>query len=136
MFPARYWSSLPNQGVLCELCPRGCKVKPGAQGFCQNRENQGGKFYLNSYGKASGFQLDPIEKKPLFHFFPGSGVLSFGTIGCNLGCKFCQNWDISKTRDWDAFARQAEPEQIARSAKEMGATSVALTYNDPVIYLE
>jgi len=136
MKKARYFQSLENQSLSCQLCPRLCHLKPGEQGFCQNRENQGGVMYLNSYGKASGFQLDPIEKKPLNHFFPGSGVYSFGTIGCNLGCKFCQNWEISKVDQWDSFARSADPADIAQAAKTAGATSVAMTYNDPVIYIE
>lgn len=134
---AIYFEARPEGKVLCTLCPRACVIKPGQAGFCQNRENQGGVLYLNSYGQASGFQLDPIEKKPLNHFYPGTGVLSLGTIGCNLGCKFCQNWDISKQKLWDRqMARPASPERLAEAAKEAGAKSVALTYNDPVIFAE
>lgn len=134
---ATYFEPRPDGKVLCTLCPRACVIKPGHTGFCQNRENQGGVLYLNSYGQASGFQLDPIEKKPLNHFFPGTSVLSLGTIGCNLGCKFCQNWDISKEKHWDRhLARPAPPQRLAEAAKEAGAKSVALTYNDPVIFAE
>jgi len=136
MKKARYFQSLEGQTIRCQLCPQLCTIKPTEQGFCQNRENQAGVMYLNSYGTASGFQLDPIEKKPLHHFYPGSGVYSFGTTGCNLGCKYCQNWGISKKEQWDNFAISTDPADIAAAAKNAGATSVAMTYNDPVIYLE
>jgi pyruvate formate lyase activating enzyme len=93
-------------------------------------------MWLTTYGRSSGFCVDPIEKKPLNHFYPGSSVLSFGTAGCNLGCKFCQNWDISKAREWDRLAETASPERIAEAAVGAGCTSVAFTYNDPVIWAE
>ncbi|MDT8446279.1 MAG: AmmeMemoRadiSam system radical SAM enzyme [bacterium] len=136
MRQAQYFEPLEHQKLRCQLCPRACVIKPGQVGFCQNRENRGGQLYLNSYGLSSGFQLDPIEKKPLNHFYPGSAVLSLGTIGCNLSCKFCQNWGISKEKHWDHLARPVTPEQLAQAAIEAGARSVALTYNDPVIYAE
>ena len=91
---------------------------------------------LTTYGRSSGFCVDPIEKKPLNHFLPGTSVLSFGTAGCNLGCRFCQNWDISKAREWDKLADAASPEEIAREARRLGCRSVAFTYNDPVIFAE
>ncbi|OGG93720.1 MAG: AmmeMemoRadiSam system radical SAM enzyme [Candidatus Lambdaproteobacteria bacterium RIFOXYD12_FULL_49_8] len=135
-YPGKYWQPLEMGLLRCQLCPRSCKIKPGETGFCQNRENLGGELFLNSFGLASGFQLDPIEKKPLHHFYPGSSVLSFGTIGCNLGCRFCQNWGISKKDNWDNLAKEASPQRIAQAAKAIGAHSVALTYNDPTIFIE
>src|SRR5262249_34669828 len=108
----------------------------GQRAFCFVRMNQGGRMVLTTYGRSSGFCIDPIEKKPLNHFYPGTSVLSFGTAGCNLGCKFCQNWDISKAREWDRLAVQAGPEAIAGAAARAGCKSVAFTYNDPVIWAE
>ena len=108
----------------------------GQEGFCWVRKNVGGQLVLTTYGKSSGFCVDPIEKKPLNHFYPGTEVLSFGTAGCNMGCKFCQNWDISKSREMETLSATATPEQIAVSADEEGIKSVAFTYNDPVIFLE
>ncbi len=134
--PGRYWSTLDDGRVLCELCPRLCKLKEGQRGFCFVRQNLGGGIVLTTYGRSSGFCVDPIEKKPLNHFFPGTAVLSFGTAGCNLACKFCQNWSISKSRQTDTLADAASPEAIARAAKTHGCRSVAFTYNDPVIFLE
>jgi pyruvate formate lyase activating enzyme len=132
----RWWSELPDGRILCELCPRACKVRDGQRAFCFVRQNVGGQMVLTTYGRSSGFCIDPIEKKPLNHFYPGSSVLSFGTAGCNLGCRFCQNWDISKARDWDRLAARAGPEDIAEAAVERGCKSVAFTYNDPVIFAE
>ena len=134
--PARYWSRLDDGRVRCELCPRLCKLKEGQRGLCFVRQNLGDALVLTTYGRSSGFCVDPIEKKPLNHFFPGSAVLSFGTAGCNLACRFCQNWDISKSRQVDTLADDASPETIARAASELGCRSVAFTYNDPVIFLE
>jgi pyruvate formate lyase activating enzyme len=134
--PGRYWSALEDGRVLCELCPRLCKLKEGQRGFCFVRQNLGGEVVLTTYGRSSGFCVDPIEKKPLNHFFPGSAVLSFGTAGCNLACKFCQNWSISKSRETDTLADAASPRAIARAARSAGCRSVAFTYNDPVIFLE
>ncbi|MGD8742565.1 MAG: AmmeMemoRadiSam system radical SAM enzyme [Granulosicoccaceae bacterium] len=135
-FPTRYWHLLEDGRVQCDLCPRYCKLHEGQRGLCFVRANEGGKIVLTTYGRSSGYCIDPIEKKPLNHFLPGTPVLSFGTAGCNLACKFCQNWDISKSREWDTLADQAEPEAIARAAKALGCRSVAYTYNDPVIFHE
>ncbi|MCB1053724.1 MAG: AmmeMemoRadiSam system radical SAM enzyme, partial [Acidobacteria bacterium] len=134
--PGRYWQAEADQHVLCQLCPRHCRMGPGQRGFCYIRQNVAGQMMLTSYGRSSGFCVDPIEKKPLNHFYPGHAVFSFGTAGCNLGCKFCQNWDISKARDMDRLADFASPERIAESAAQLGCKAVAFTYNDPVIFLE
>ncbi len=135
-YVGRYWSKTPDGRVFCELCPRGCKVGEGQRAFCFVRQNVGGQMILTTYGRSSGFCIDPIEKKPLNHFYPGTSVLSFGTAGCNLGCKFCQNWNISKAREWDRLADMAGPEAIAEAAVRSGCRSVAFTYNDPVIFAE
>jgi pyruvate formate lyase activating enzyme len=134
--PTRYWHVLDDGRAQCDVCPRACKLQEGQRGLCFVRANQGGQVVLASYGRSSGFCVDPIEKKPLNHFLPGTPVLSFGTAGCNLACKFCQNWDISKSREIDTLADQASPEKLARVARELGCRSVAFTYNDPVIFLE
>ncbi|MDE2622671.1 MAG: AmmeMemoRadiSam system radical SAM enzyme [Betaproteobacteria bacterium] len=134
--PARYWHRLEDGRIQCDLCPRDCKLHEGQRGACFVRARVGDALVLTTYGRSSGFCVDPIEKKPLNHFLPGSTILSFGTAGCNLACKFCQNWDISKTRDFDRLADQASPEAIARTAQELGCRSVAFTYNDPVIFAE
>jgi pyruvate formate lyase activating enzyme len=135
-YPARFWSPGAAGKIHCELCPRGCNLSEGQRAFCFVRENQGGQMVLSTYGRSSGFCIDPIEKKPLNHFYPGSAVLSFGTAGCNLGCKFCQNWDISKAREFDRLGEVSTPEGIAQAARANGADSVAFTYNDPVIFAE
>ena len=135
-YPARYFHALPDGRIQCDLCPRDCRLAEGQRGLCFVRQNQGGQMILTTYGRSSGFCLDPIEKKPLAHFYPGTSVLSFGTAGCNLSCKFCQNWDISKSKEMDRLAAEASPEQIARAAVSQGAKSVAFTYNDPVIFAE
>ena len=132
----RYWKKQEAGRLLCELCPRYCSLQEGQRGFCFVRQNIGGEMILTTYGRSSGFCIDPIEKKPLHHFYPGTSVLSFGTAGCNLGCKFCQNWHISKSREWDRLTDEASPEAIARCAKETNCKSVAFTYNDPVIFAE
>ncbi|AOV15939.1 AmmeMemoRadiSam system radical SAM enzyme [Acidihalobacter aeolianus] len=132
----RYWHALDDGRVQCDLCPRFCTLHEGQQGLCFVRANQGGEIVLTSYGRSSGFVIDPIEKKPLNHFLPGSGVLSFGTAGCNLACKFCQNWDMSKARDMDRLMDQANPAELAEAALSHGARSLAFTYNDPVIFME
>ncbi len=135
-FPARWWQMLPDGRLECRLCPRFCKLNEGQRGFCFVRRRLGDAMVLTTYGRSSGFCVDPIEKKPLNHFLPGTSVLSFGTAGCNLGCRFCQNWDISKAREWDKLADAASPEEIAREAQRLGCRSVAFTYNDPVIFAE
>jgi pyruvate formate lyase activating enzyme len=132
----RYWHTLDDDRAQCDLCPRFCKLKPGQRGLCFIRANDDGKIILTSYGRSSGFCIDPIEKKPLNHFLPGTPVFSFGTAGCNLSCKFCQNWDISKSREIDTLADDASPQMIAEKAKQLGCRSVAFTYNDPVIFHE
>jgi pyruvate formate lyase activating enzyme len=131
-----YWHDLGDERIQCDLCPRFCKLHAGQRGLCFVRQNQDQKIVLTSYGRSSGFAIDPIEKKPLNHFYPGSSVFSFGTAGCNLACKFCQNWDISKSRQMDSIMSIAEPEMIAKKAAEQGCLSVAYTYNDPVIFHE
>ena len=134
--PTRYWHGLPDGRVQCDLCPRACRLRDGQRGFCFVRTCEDGAVVLTSYGRSSGYCVDPIEKKPLNHFLPGTAVLSFGTAGCNLGCQFCQNWEISTSREWDTLADQASPETIARAAAALGCRSVAFTYNDPVIFHE
>jgi pyruvate formate lyase activating enzyme len=135
-YPTKYWHKLKDGRVQCDLCPRFCHIKEGKQGLCYVRENYQGAVVLTTYGLSSGFCVDPIEKKPLNHFLPGTPVLSFGTAGCNLACKFCQNWDISKSREMHTLADEASPETIARAARELNCRSVAYTYNDPVIFHE
>jgi pyruvate formate lyase activating enzyme len=134
--PARWWSTLPDGRLQCDLCPRDCRLHDGQRGQCFVRRRDGDAIVLTTYGRSSGFCIDPIEKKPLNHFLPGSSVLSFGTAGCNLACKFCQNWDISKSRDMDRLLDRASPEAIATAAVVEGCHSVAFTYNDPVIFAE
>ena len=134
--PTRYWHRLEDGRVQCDVCPRFCKLHEGQRGMCFVRARENDAIVLTTYGRSSGFCLDPIEKKPLNHFLPGTSVLSFGTAGCNLACSFCQNWDISKSREVSRLSDQASPEAIARAAREHGARSVAFTYNDPVIFLE
>lgn len=134
--PTRYWHALEDGRVQCDLCPRFCRLHEGQRGLCFVRARRGGRIVLTSYGRSSGFCVDPIEKKPLHHFLPGTAVLSFGTAGCNLACRFCQNWDISKSREIATLAESASPERVALAAKELGCRSVAFTYNDPVIFHE
>lgn len=136
MKEGRHWQRLDDGRVQCNICPRYCKLKEGQRGFCFVRKNIDNKIFLTTYGRSSGFCIDPIEKKPLNHFFPGTSVLSFGTAGCNLGCKFCQNWDISKAKEMDKLMNFAPPNKIAESAYKENCKSVAFTYNDPVIFLE
>ncbi|MFO0908971.1 MAG: AmmeMemoRadiSam system radical SAM enzyme [Isosphaeraceae bacterium] len=131
-----WWHDEPDGRVVCDLCPRACRLKPGDRGFCFVRENRDGAMVLTTYGRSTGFCIDPIEKKPLNHFYPGSSVLSFGTAGCNLGCKFCQNWDISKSREVERLSERATPDAIAEAAVQLGCKSVAFTYNDPVVWAE
>ena len=134
--PARYWHKLEDGRIQCDLCPRYCKLHEGQRGLCFVRKMENDEMVMTSYGRSSGFCVDPIEKKPLNHFMPGSSILSFGTAGCNLSCKFCQNWDISRSREMDRLADQASPQQLALAAKKLGCSSIAYTYNDPVIFLE
>jgi pyruvate formate lyase activating enzyme len=136
VFPTRYWHRLNHERVQCDLCPRACQLQEGQSGLCFVRACHGGEIVLTSYGRSSGFCVDPIEKKPLNHFYPGSKILSFGTAGCNLACKFCQNWHISKAHAQDKRGVYASPELIATTALKHGCRSVAYTYNDPVIFHE
>jgi AmmeMemoRadiSam system radical SAM enzyme/AmmeMemoRadiSam system protein B/AmmeMemoRadiSam system protein A len=131
-----WWHDAPDGRIVCDLCPRECRLKPGDRGFCFVRENRDGQVVLTTYGRSTGFCIDPIEKKPLNHFYPGTSVLSFGTAGCNLGCKFCQNWSISKSREIRQLSQSASPASIALAAADLKCRSVAFTYNDPVIWAE
>ena len=132
----RYWSAVGDDRIQCDVCPRRCQLGEGQRGLCFVRGRLDDEVVLTTYGRSSGFCIDPIEKKPLDHFLPGTPVLSFGTAGCNLSCRFCQNWDISKSREFDTLQDRATPETIARAASNLGCRSVAYTYNDPVIFLE
>ncbi|HEX6703183.1 MAG TPA: AmmeMemoRadiSam system radical SAM enzyme [Albitalea sp.] len=134
--PARWWHALSDGRIQCDLCPRDCRLHEGQRGMCFVRQRSDDAMVLTTYGRSSGFCIDPIEKKPLNHFLPGSSVLSFGTAGCNLACKFCQNWDISKSREMDRLLDAASPQRIAEAARRSGAASVAFTYTDPVIFAE
>ena len=134
--PTTYWRRLQDGRIQCDVCPRRCRLREGQRGVCFVRACSEAEIVLTTYGRSSGYCVDPIEKKPLNHFLPGTPVLSFGTAGCNLTCKFCQNWDISKSRETDTLADRADPETIARAARELGCHSVAFTYNDPVIFME
>lgn len=135
-YPARWWHRLADGRIQCDLCPQECKLRDGQRGACFVRRREDDRLALTTYGLASGFCIDPIEKKPLAHYYPGSSVLSFGTVGCNLACKFCQNWDISTSRDIERLQDAASPEAIAQAALAAGCRSVAFTYNDPVIFAE
>jgi len=132
----RYWHALDDGRIQCDLCPRFCKLREGQRGMCFVRARENDAIVLTTYGRSSGFCIDPVEKKPLNHFLPGSAVLSFGTAGCNLACDFCQNWDISKSREVETLSENASPDAIARAAAETGCRAVAFTYNDPVIFME
>ncbi len=134
--PTTWWHALDDGRIQCDVCPRACKMHEGQRGVCFVRGRIEDQVVLTTYGRSSGFCVDPIEKKPLNHFLPGTSVLSFGTAGCNLGCRFCQNWDISKSKETDTLADRAAPTTLARVARERGASSVAFTYNDPTIFLE
>lgn len=136
LHPTRYYQILPNGRVQCDLCPRTCQLKEGQRGLCFVRACQDQAIVLTTYGRSSGFCIDPIEKKPLKHFLPGTAVLSFGTAGCNLTCRFCQNWHISKSQNTDSLSSQAAPELIAHAARQLNCHSVAYTYNDPIIFME
>ncbi len=132
----RYWHALDDGRIQCDVCPRACKLREGQRGVCFVRGRLDDQVVLTSYGRSSGFCVDPIEKKPLNHFLPGSSVLSFGTAGCNLACRFCQNWDISKSKEIDTLSDEASPDELAATAVTLGCRSVAFTYNDPVIFHE
>ncbi len=133
---ARWWTTLPDGRIDCFLCPRHCHLAEGQRGFCYVRENLGGVLVQHAYGRPAALAVDPIEKKPLFHFYPGSAILSLGTAGCNLGCQFCQNFDISKARSMQDNARQLDPQEIVEMALEYGVPAIAFTYNEPTIWAE
>ncbi|MDF2155862.1 AmmeMemoRadiSam system radical SAM enzyme [Vibrio sp. CAU 1672] len=135
-FPTKYWHALDDGRVCCDVCPRKCTLREGKRGACFVRMHKDGEIVLTSYGRSSGFCIDPIEKKPLYHFYPGSSVLSFGTAGCNLSCQFCQNWDISKSREIDTLCDAAMPDKLAEITRKYGCRSLAFTYNDPVVFME
>jgi pyruvate formate lyase activating enzyme len=128
-FPGRYWHRLEDGRIQCDVCPRYCRLNEGQRGLCFVRGRQDDRIVLTTYGRSSGFCVDPIEKKPLNHYLPGTPVLSFGTAGCNLTCKFCQNWDISKARELDRLQDAASPEDIVEAATATGSRSIAYTYN-------
>ena len=133
---ANWWETQSNGKILCTLCPRYCTIGEGQKGFCFIRENIEGKLYSTGYGRPTGFSVDPIEKKPLSHFLPGTEILSFGTAGCNLGCKFCQNWTTSKSQIDEVNSLHASPEDVVQLAIKYGVPSIAYTYNDPTIFGE
>ncbi len=132
----KYWHRLDDGRIQCDLCPRYCRLREGQRGLCFVRMREDDALVLTTWGRSSGFCVDPIEKKPLNHFYPGTPVLSFGTAGCNLACKFCQNWDISKSREMDTLGAAATPRMLVDAAKRLGCRSIAFTYNDPVIFHE
>ncbi len=134
--PTKYWHALGDDRIQCDVCPRACKLRNGQRGLCFVRACEDDQIVLTTYGRSSGYCIDPVEKKPLNHFLPGTPVLSFGTAGCNLACKFCQNWDISKSRELDTLMDQATPYHIATAAKQLGCNSIAFTYNDPIVFME
>ena len=131
-----YWHHLADGRIQCDICPRACKLREGQRGVCFVRARLDDQIVLTSHGRSSGFCVDPIEKKPLNHFLPGSSVLSFGTAGCNLACRFCQNWDISKSKEIDTLADRASGDDLVDAAQRLGCRSIAFTYNDPVIFHE
>lgn len=133
---AKWWQPLENSKVRCELCPRFCEIGDGQNGYCSVRRNEGGKLYLMAYGRPIGLHIDPIEKKPLYHFYPGTSILSFGTVGCSLGCRFCQNWDMSNAKVDERRSSEATPEQIVQLAIRHNCPAIAYTYNEPTIFGE
>jgi len=133
---ARWWEPEPGGRVHCYLCPRHCHIGEGQSGFCFIRVNQGGKLYSLGYASPAALQIDPIEKKPLNHFLPGTRVFSMGTAGCNMGCFFCQNWDISKSKHDQVHSRFVPAEDVVTLAIENGCRSIAFTYNEPTIWGE
>ncbi len=132
----KYQKILKNNKTQCTLCPRNCILAPYQSGFCYVRSNHNGQIILDSYGYNTGLAIDPVEKKPLYHFYPSSDVLSFGTLGCNMGCQFCQNWQTTKVKYPVEQCQPAPPEAIINTAKENNCKAVAFTYNDPIIFYE
>jgi pyruvate formate lyase activating enzyme len=134
--PAEFWKRLDNGRVECLLCPRRCRIADGKRGACRVRENRGGTLYSLSWGEPCALHLDPIEKKPFYHFLPGSLSLSTSTVGCNMTCLFCQNWQISQSSPEDIAAESVNPEFFAKKALSSGASSIAYTYGEPVVFAE
>ncbi len=136
MREALWWKPLPNGKVQCTLCPWNCMLSPGARGICRVRENVDGRLYTLNYGLITALHMDPIEKKPLFHWYPGSPVLSISTMGCNFRCPWCQNWGISQYGPGETYYESSPPEEVVRLAKKYGSPSIAYTYNEPIIWYE
>ncbi|MFW6122698.1 MAG: AmmeMemoRadiSam system radical SAM enzyme [Thermodesulfobacteriota bacterium] len=134
--PALFYQALANNRVKCLLCPQGCEVMDGDRGDCGVRENRGGKYYTLVYGNPCAVHVDPVEKKPFFHILPGSFSYSIATAGCNLHCKFCQNWEISQALPEETYNLDLPPEQIVAQAQQSRAASIAYTYVEPVIFYE
>lgn len=132
----KYQKLLTNGNIECTICPRGCRLGEGQRGFCHVRKNIEGNIVLDTYGYNTGLAIDPIEKKPLYQFYPTSGILSFGTLGCNMGCKFCQNWQTTKNKADCKLGNKTTPEEIVKIAKQYNCKSVAFTYNDPIVFFE
>jgi len=135
-YPARFYETLDNKIVRCNLCPNRCILFQGQIGLCKARKNVDGRLYSMVYGKIASWHLDPVEKKPIFHFLPGSLIYSISTTGCNLQCKFCQNWQISQVFPWEIETKKMTPEEVVEEAIKSGAKSIAFTYNEPTIYYE
>jgi pyruvate formate lyase activating enzyme len=133
---ARHWKALANKQIECQLCPRRCRVADRERGYCGVRENRDGKYHTLVYGRPVSVHVDPIEKKPLFHFLPGSNAFSLATVGCNIECRFCQNWQISQFRPEQVRGAVLPPQETARLAQKRGARSIAYTYSEPVIFYE
>jgi len=134
--PAKFYENLDNKIVRCNLCPNHCILAPGQIGLCKARKNVDGKLYSMVYGKIASVHLDPVEKKPLFHFLPGSLIYSISTTGCNLQCKFCQNWQIAQVFPWEVETKKMSPEEVVEEAIKSGAKAIAFTYNEPTVYYE
>ena len=132
----KYQNILQNGKTECTICPRNCNLSEGQEGFCHVRKNVNNNIELITYGYNTGLAIDPIEKKPLYHFYPSTPILSFGTIGCNMGCMFCQNWHISKSKANPESLNKTSPEEMVEIAKKYKCKSVAFTYNDPIIFFE
>ncbi len=133
---ARYYEKLPDKRVRCTLCPRRCVVEPGKRGFCEVRENRGGLYYTLVYSRPCTAHVDPIEKKPFFHFLPGTQAFSLATVGCNVDCMFCQNWEISQARPEEVQSIDLPPAQVARLASQYQCPTIAYTYTEPVVFTE
>ena len=131
-----YFTKFDYNTIICDVCPRHCRLKVGQSGFCKVRKNTGEKIELESYGHITLPAIDPVEKKPLYHFFPSSKILSFGTYGCNMGCRFCQNYNITKTQNNPFLLPKATPKELVKIAKKYNCKSIAFTYNDPVVFFD